>query len=48
MDEVWSGDRAVLTRVVELYKSTGEEFQPEWSLGSRLEQQRAAVRHSLH
>jgi hypothetical protein len=26
MDEVWSGDGAVLTRVVELYKSTGVRF----------------------
>jgi hypothetical protein len=33
VEELWSGDRAVLTKVVELYESTGEHLEPDQELG---------------
>ncbi|MGH4015244.1 MAG: hypothetical protein ACRDSL_15240 [Pseudonocardiaceae bacterium] len=47
MDEIWSGDRAVLIKVVELYEGTGEEFEPERILEAFPGEQHDAVRHSL-
>lgn len=44
---MWGGDRAVLTRVVELYESTGEYLKPEQVLQGFSDEQHEAVRHSL-
>lgn len=47
MDELWSGDLAVLTKVVELYEKTGDELEPEQLLEAFPGEQHDAVRHSL-
>lgn len=47
MDEVWTRDHAVLTKVVELYESTGEYFEPQQLLEAFPDEQHDAVRHSL-
>lgn len=47
VDELWSGDRAALTRVVELYESTGEHIEAERVLQAFPAEQHDDVRHSL-
>lgn len=47
MDEIWSGDRAVLTAVVELYETTGEHIKPRQVVDAFPEEEHDAVLHSL-
>jgi hypothetical protein len=47
MDEIWSGDRAVLTKVVELYESTGEYLEPQRVLDAFPEEQCDTALQSL-
>jgi hypothetical protein len=47
VDELWSGDHAVLTKVVESYESTGEFFEPQQLLEAFPAEQHDVMRHSL-
>lgn len=44
---MWSGDLAVLMKVVELYEATGENFEPERVLEAFPDEEHDAVRQSL-
>ncbi|MGH3768608.1 MAG: hypothetical protein ACRDTX_26220 [Pseudonocardiaceae bacterium] len=48
MSEMWSGDRAVLVKVVELCESNGDYLEPQRVLDAFPEEQRAAALRSLH
>ncbi len=47
MDEIWNGDRAVLSAVVELYETTGAYVEPQQVLDAFPVEQHGDVLHSL-